>query len=116
MIALPFSAALVGASARRLELALAASATSSRADKNAVPSAGAAVTNYVTYVKGKPGKADPKKAKVYIVLGQPAGGQVVIARLRQPGAQLAVKYVNDRSEASAAILLRSSVLHQVERR
>ena len=90
------SAALGGAALAALVLALAASATSSKADKNAAPSAGAAVTNYVTYVKGKPGKADPKKSKVYIGWVNQQGGQVVIGALATAGAQLAVKYVNDR--------------------
>ncbi len=90
------SAALGGAALAALVLALAASATSSKADKNAAPSAGAAVTNYVTYVKGKRGKADPKKSKVYIGWVNQQGGQVVIGALATAGAQLAVKYVNDR--------------------
>ena len=78
-----------------LVLALAASATNARSDRSAAPSARAAVTNYLTYVHGKRGKADPKKSKVYIGWVNQQGGQVVIGGLATAGAQLAVRYVND---------------------
>ena len=78
-----------------LVLAIAASATNAKSDRSAAPSAGAAVTNYLTYVKGKRGKADPKKSKVYIGWVNQQGGQVVIGGLATAGAELAVKYVND---------------------
>ena len=89
------SAALGGVTLLALVLALAASATSSKSDRGAAPSAGAAVTNYLTYVKGKRGKADPKKSKIYIGWVNQQGGQVVIGGLATAGAELAVKYVND---------------------
>jgi branched-chain amino acid transport system substrate-binding protein len=89
------SAALVGVVALALVLALAASATTSKSDRGAAPSAGAAVTNYLTYVHGKRGKADPKKPPVYIGWVNQQGGQVVIGGLATAGAQLAVRYVND---------------------
>jgi len=89
------SATLVGVVALALVLALAASATTSKSDRGAAPSAGAAVTNYLTYVHGKRGKADPKKSKVYIGWVNQQGGQVVIGGLATAGAQLAVRYVND---------------------
>jgi len=60
------SSALVGAALVALVLAIAASATTTRSERSAAPTAGAAVTNYLTYVKGKRGKADPKKSKVLI--------------------------------------------------
>ena len=53
------------------------------------------MTNYLTYVKGTRGKADPKKSKVYIGWVNQQGGQVVIGGLATAGAELAVKYVND---------------------
>jgi branched-chain amino acid transport system substrate-binding protein len=89
------SAALVGAVALALVLALAASATSSKSDRGAAPSAGAAVTNYLTYVHGKRGKANPKLPPVYVGWVNQQGGQVVIGGLATAGAELAVKYVND---------------------
>jgi hypothetical protein len=89
------SAALAGAALVALVLAIAASATTRKSDTHAAPTAGAAVTNYLTYVKGKRGKADPKKSKVYIGWVNQQGGQVVIGGLATAGAQLAVRYVND---------------------
>jgi branched-chain amino acid transport system substrate-binding protein len=89
------STALCGVALLALALALAASAMTSKSDRGAVPSAGAAVTNYLTYVHGKRGKADPKKSKVYIGWVNQQGGQVVIGGLATAGAELAVKYVND---------------------
>ena len=53
------------------------------------------MTNYLTYVKGQRGKADPKKSKIYIGWVNQQGGQVVIGGLATAGAQLAVRYVND---------------------
>ena len=52
-------AAPVGAALVALVLAIAASATTSKTDSSASPSAGQAVTNYLTYVHGTRGKADP---------------------------------------------------------
>jgi branched-chain amino acid transport system substrate-binding protein len=89
------SAALAGAALVALVLAIAASATTARSDRATAPSASAAVTNYLTYVKGRRGKADPKLSKVYIGWVNQQGGQVVIGGLATAGAQLAVKYVND---------------------
>ena len=89
------SAALAGATLVALVLAIAASATTAKPDRTFAPTAGAAVTNYVTYVKGKRGKADPKKSKVYIGWVNQQGGQVVIGGLATAGAELAVRYVND---------------------
>ena len=89
------SAALAGAALAALVLALAASATNAKNDRSAAPSAGAAVTNYLTYVHGTRGKADPKKSKVYIGWVNQQGGQVVIGGLATAGAELAVRYVND---------------------
>lgn len=89
------STALAVAALVALVLAIVASATTSGADRNTAPGAGAAVTNYLKYVKGKAGKADPKKSKIYIGWVNQQGGQVVIGGLATAGAELAVKYVND---------------------
>ena len=89
------STALAGAALVALVLAIAASATSAGSDTTAAPSAGAAVTNYLQYVHGTRGKANPKKSKVYIGWVNQQGGQVVIGGLATAGAQLAVRYVND---------------------
>ena len=77
-----------------LVLAIAASATTARSDRATAPTAGAAVTNYLTYVKGSAGRQTPK-SKVYIGWVNQQGGQVVIGGLATAGAQLAVRYVND---------------------
>lgn len=89
------STAVAGAALVALVLAIAASATTAGSDRSTAPSAGAAVTNYLTYVKGKRGKANPKKSKIYIGWVNQQGGQVVIGGLATAGAQLAVKYVNE---------------------
>lgn len=54
-----------------------------------------AVTNYLSYVHGKAGKANPKLSKVYVGWVNQQGGQVVIGADATPGAQLAVKYINN---------------------
>src|SRR5262245_1707743 len=84
-----------GAALVPLALAIAASATAAKPNRSTAPAAGAAVTNYVQYVHGTRGKADPKKSKVYIGWVNQQGGQVVIGGLATAGAQLAVRYVND---------------------
>jgi len=56
--------------------------------------ASGAVTNYLTYVGGKAGRANPKLSKVYIGWVNQQGGQVVIGGLATAGAALAVDYVN----------------------
>jgi branched-chain amino acid transport system substrate-binding protein len=55
----------------------------------------ASVTNYLTYVDGKAGKANPSLPPVTIGWVNQQGGQQVIGALATNGAQLAVKYVND---------------------
>ena len=109
-------AAPVGAALVALVLAIAASATTSKTDRSASPTASQAVTNYLTYVHGKRGKADPKKSKVYIGWVNQQGGQVVIGGLATAGAQLAVKYVNDQLGGVGGHPVKLvDVLHQVER-
>ena len=110
------SAALGGAALVALVLALAASATSSKSDRSAAPSAGAAVTNYLTYVQGTRGKADPKKSKVYIGWVNQQGGQVVIGGLATAGAA-AGREVRERPARRRRRSSRRArrVLHQVER-
>jgi branched-chain amino acid transport system substrate-binding protein len=80
-----------------------ASASSSSSTTTAAPAAAsgtggagsASVTNYLTYVDGKAGKANPSLPPVYIGWVNQQGGQQVIGPLATNGAQLAVKYVND---------------------
>ena len=55
----------------------------------------ASVTNYLSYVGGKAGKANPSLPPVDIGFVNQQGGQQVIGALATNGAQLAVKYVND---------------------
>lgn len=53
------------------------------------------VTNYLSYVHGKAGKANPKLSPVYVGWVNQQGGQVVIGAEATPGAQFAVKYINN---------------------
>jgi branched-chain amino acid transport system substrate-binding protein len=55
----------------------------------------ASVTNYLTYVDGKAGKANSSLSPVYIGWVNQQGGSQVIGPLATNGAQLAVKYIND---------------------
>jgi branched-chain amino acid transport system substrate-binding protein len=55
----------------------------------------ASVTNYLTYVDGKAGKANPSLPPVTVGWVNQQGGQQVIGALATNGAELAVKYVND---------------------
>ncbi len=54
----------------------------------------AAVTNYLSYVGGKAGKANPSLPPVYIGWVNQQGGQQQIGPLATAGAQSAVKYIN----------------------
>jgi branched-chain amino acid transport system substrate-binding protein len=80
-----------------------ASASSSSSTTTAAPAVAsgtggagsASVTNYLTYVDGKAGKANPSLPTVYIGWVNQQGGQQVIGPLATNGAQLAVKYIND---------------------
>ena len=53
-----------------------------------------AVTDYLKYVGGKPGKADSSLSPVYIGWINQQGGQQQIGPLATSGAELAVKYIN----------------------
>jgi len=55
---------------------------------------GGSVTNYLTYVGGKAGKANPKLSPVVIGAINTQGGQVLVGPNWTKGAELAVKYVN----------------------
>jgi len=57
--------------------------------------ASTAVTNYVRFVGGKAGKANPKLKPVGIGWGNQQGGQAEIGPLATPAAEIAVKLVND---------------------
>ena len=52
------------------------------------------VTNYLTYVDGKSGKADASLPPVTIGFVNQQGGQQAIGPLATTGAQIAVKYIN----------------------
>jgi len=52
------------------------------------------VTNFLKYVDGKAGKANPAKSPVYVGLVNQQGGPIVIGADATLGAQLAVKYDN----------------------
>ena len=73
----------------------------------------AAVTNYVTFVGGKAGKANPKLKPVVIGMVNLQGGQVQVGPLWTPAVETAMKYVNaslggDRRASARA----EEVLHQ----
>jgi branched-chain amino acid transport system substrate-binding protein len=55
----------------------------------------AAVTNYLQFVGGKGGKADPKLSPVVIGWVNQQGGQAEIGPLATPAAQVAVRLAND---------------------
>jgi branched-chain amino acid transport system substrate-binding protein len=57
-------------------------------------SAGGPVTNYLTYVGGKAGKANSKLSPIVIGAVNTQGGQVLVGPNWTKGAELAVKYVN----------------------
>ena len=54
----------------------------------------ASVTNYLSYIGGKAGKANPALSPVYIGFVNQQGGQQQIGPLATTGAQIAVKYIN----------------------
>jgi branched-chain amino acid transport system substrate-binding protein len=54
-----------------------------------------AVTDYVDYIGGKAGKADPNESPIYIGWLNQQGGQTEIGAAATDGADLAVKVVND---------------------
>ena len=55
---------------------------------------GGSVTNYLTYVGGKAGKANPKLSPVVIGAINTQGGQVLVGPNWTKGVELAVKYIN----------------------
>ncbi len=72
-----------------------AAATTPAASSGSGGAGAASVTNYLTYVDGKAGKANPSLAPVTVGWVNQQGGQQVIGALATNGAQLAVKYIND---------------------
>ena len=79
--------------------ATSSSSTAAATTPAATPGSGgagaASVTNYLTYVDGKAGKANPSLPPVTVGWVNQQGGQQVIGALATNGAQLAVKYIND---------------------
>jgi branched-chain amino acid transport system substrate-binding protein len=72
-----------------------AAATTPAATPGSGGAGSASVTNYLTYVDGKAGKANPSLPPVTVGWVNQQGGQQVIGALATNGAQLAVKYIND---------------------
>ena len=72
-----------------------AAATTPAATSGSGGAGAASVTNYLTYVDGKAGKANPSLPPVTVGWVNQQGGQQVIGALATNGAQLAVKYIND---------------------
>jgi branched-chain amino acid transport system substrate-binding protein len=56
--------------------------------------AGKPVTNYLSYIGGKAGKASPKLSPIYIGAINTQGGQVLVGPNWTKGAELAVKYID----------------------
>ena len=81
--------------------ATSSSSTAATTTPAATPGSGgagaASVTNYLTYVGGKAGKANPSLPPVTVGWVNQQGGQQVIGALATNGAQLAVKYINDQA-------------------
>jgi branched-chain amino acid transport system substrate-binding protein len=75
-------------------VAVLAYAVSSVAAGSAGGLGAAAVTNYVKYVDGKSGKANPKLSPIQVGFVNQQGGAVVIGANATNGAQLAVNYAN----------------------
>jgi branched-chain amino acid transport system substrate-binding protein len=75
------------------------SSTAATTTPAATPGSGgagsASVTDYLTYVDGKAGKANPSLPPVTVGWVNQQGGQQVIGALATNGAELAVKYIND---------------------
>ena len=72
-----------------------AAATTPAATPGSGGAGAASVTNYLTYVDGKAGKANPSLPPVTVGWVNQQGGQQVIGALATDGAELAVKYIND---------------------
>ena len=81
--------------------ATSSSSTAAATTPAATPGSGgagaASVTNYLTYVGGKAGKANPSLPPVTVGWVNQQGGQQVIGALATNGAELAVKYINDQA-------------------
>ena len=74
-----------------------AAATTPAATSGSGGAGAASVTNYLTYLDGKAGKANPSLPPVTVGWVNQQGGQQVIGALATNGAQLAVKYINDQA-------------------
>jgi branched-chain amino acid transport system substrate-binding protein len=101
LLATAIIAAGCGSSSSSTSSAAASTSSSTAATTTpaATPGSGgagsASVTNYLTYVDGKAGKANSSLPPVTVGWVNQQGGQQVIGALATNGAQLAVKYIND---------------------
>jgi branched-chain amino acid transport system substrate-binding protein len=93
--------ALAGVLAYAVSTVSSSTAASTSGRPTAVAAAGGggglgkgAVTNYVKYVGGKAGKANPKLSPVYVGFFNQQGGPIVIGANATNGAELAVNYAN----------------------
>ena len=68
--------------------------TSTPASSSSGGAGAAAVTNYLKYADGKSGAANSKLTPVQVGWVNQQGGQSVIGGLATPGAQFAIKYIN----------------------
>src|SRR5919197_647917 len=80
--------------ARRHVFALAAVATALGAAAAMAATPSKSVTNYLAYVGGKAGKANPKLSPIKIGYVNQEGGAIVIGKTNDNGVQAAVKYIN----------------------
>src|SRR5690348_4797738 len=99
LVGLALAVAACGSSNKSSTSSSASTAPAAPASTTPAASTGGAgdqsVTDYVKYVGGKAGKADPSKSPIYIGWVNQQGGQQVIGPAATDGADLAVKYVND---------------------
>jgi branched-chain amino acid transport system substrate-binding protein len=75
--------------------ALATTSSSAESAATAAHASGNSVTNFLAYVGGKAGKANPRLSSIEIGWLNQQGGTVVPGPGATPGAELAVRYVDD---------------------
>ena len=103
LVAIALALAACGSKSSSSSSSSGGGASTSSSQSASTPSAGAgtggagsaSVTNYLTYVDGKAGKANSSLPPVYIGFINQQGGSQAIGPLATNGAQLAVKVVNE---------------------